>query len=661
LPVPLLWGCTQSSSSAVSSVSLHCFRRVRRQAVARDSDLNAAVSKLNRYSSQSVQILILLKFPIPCNKPRMSQVPREMENTESERSLPGELMRAFGAVAFLTIVSLILFGAYFETHDDSLMGLIAAGRLGASGPSPDLWYSHRLLGLLLSGCYDLAPSINWYVGLHITVQIAAHTAWLWLFQRIIPGPRGWWCFTIWFVLAGWLWLIPLQFTTSAFAAFSAGMALIVFDANRIPAAKFMGLFNPCFLTGVGFLYVSHLIRHQSFLLGCLTAVPVIGLLALSWPRNTTFIQAIRGVLVAGLLFASHAGEAYYYDSQPECKDYRQSFLPIAQLVNSDRLAFVRPNPRFAERQEQQVFLQKLGQVGWTPHDLEILRGGFVDDKTVFSMEKKAAGLRILYPPTAVDHARFWSFVFGAPLYWSRQLIVLSSIVIAGLVVWRLGLSRSFVLALVGSLIWFFVLSAYLKAYEKLPYRVLRIIALGPVFTVFMGIVGTRRNDPAQTHPIRFIDWMIVAFSIIVGVCLLQNPISLGRTVRENYSRLQDDLKNAPLSENQRYVLYDNGIMEIPPFADAECFKGWSWVFLDCLADHPLYRERIRSWGWRDASEGLRTDPDARLMSNEIYAKELQQFFNEHYPQSRLTKEWSGQEISIYRVVERSDGPKKQVP
>ena len=52
--MPLLSGCTQSSSSAISSVPLHCFRRVQRQAVARDLDLNAAVPKLNRCSISHV-------------------------------------------------------------------------------------------------------------------------------------------------------------------------------------------------------------------------------------------------------------------------------------------------------------------------------------------------------------------------------------------------------------------------------------------------------------------------------------------------------------------------------------------------------------------------------------------------------------------------------
>jgi hypothetical protein len=554
-------------------------------------------------------------------------------------------------VAFVSIIfSLALFGVYFETHDDSLMSLIAAGALGSSGPSPDLWYSHRLLGLLLSSCYRLFPNVNWYLGFQLSVQVASQAVWLWLFQRVTPGPRGWWCFAIWFVVVGWLWLIPLQFTTLACVAFTAGMALIVFDATQDQPTNYMGLFNPCFLTGVGFLLVSHLIRHASFQLGCLMAVPVVGLLAYSWPRQTTIVQTIRGVLVVGIILISNRGEAWYYNSQPEWKDYRQSWLPIALLANPDRLQFTPSNPRFAAREEQQAHLRKLRQIGWTPHDMVMLRGGFVDDRTVFSAERKAEAVRVLFPPTTVDRGRFWSFLLGAPFYWLQKPIVLTAILIASLVGWRFGLSRRFLVAIIASVLWFFVLSAYLKAYEKLPYRVLRIIALAPLLTIFTAIVGTKRTSLDKLFSIRTIDWAIAAVSLALTCWLLQDSMSIGQRRGNDFSRLQQDLKNAPISSENHYVMYKLEILGVPPLADTSMFKGWSWIFLDCLADHPQYREQIRKWGWRDASEGLRTDPDARLISDDIYAHELQKFFDEHYPHYRLKKEWNGEEISIYRVV-----------
>jgi hypothetical protein len=418
------------------------------------------------------------------------------------------------------------------------------------------------------------------------------------------------------------------------------------------AAKFLGLFRPCFLTGTGLLYIAHLIRHQSFQLGCLVAAPVVLFFAYHWPRRITLIQLLRALPILSLIIASNYGEFLYYNCQPEWQACRQHWFPISLLVNADRLDFSPANPRFFAREEQLAYLRKLSEIGWSAHDIRILRGTFADDKAIFPSERLAEAVRVLHPPTSTDRYRFWVFLSGAAFYWLQQPLVLIVASLSGIVALRLRLPRPLIWAVVTSLILFFLLSAYLKAFDKLPYRVLRLIALAPIFTVFAGITGMRRSSPSEQLPTHFIDWVIVLISAAAVYCLLQGPIMAGTKDHDDFLQIQNDIRNAPISAEYRYVIFDQAVLTIPPLEDASHLKGWRWAFPDLLPDHPLNREKMRSWGWHDASEGLRTDGNSRLLSNDLYAHELQLFFTEHYPDALLIKVWTGRKISIYRVVKQ---------
>jgi hypothetical protein len=190
------------------------------------------------------------------------------------------------ATGVLFALVLTLFTPQYNTRDDIGMMLLSSGRVIALEPTEYLMFTNIVLGLLLKTLYASLPEISWYAWYLIAALFCAHWALLWVVLKRHQSWLGLLLFALYFWMLGAFMLLNLQFTMVSFIVGVAAIALfagvpddsvaeMLHDGNAPRSGSWKRYLQPSALFGAVLLWVSCLIRVESFLLALFCTVPVV--------------------------------------------------------------------------------------------------------------------------------------------------------------------------------------------------------------------------------------------------------------------------------------------------------------------------------------------------------------------------------------------------
>lgn len=285
---------------------------------------------------------------------------------------------AFVHCAALMALVFAVFVPGYDTNDDAVMNMIAAGRGVTLVPDEHLVFTNVLIGRALKALYTAIPAAPWYGIYLFTVHWLANAAVL--FALIAPRYnrsrlRLFWCF---FLCAELYFINNVQFTTTAYCAGAAGVLLTLLPLHqRWPGGLRIDRRTVAiFACAALLLILCGLIRVDAFWLVAALALPVGAIFAV---RHRRPILACAACTAVGLLgFAGvWSAERYhhaYYEQDPEwAKFYRYNQLRVK--FNDEGWIHYAPDTEHVFR-----------AVDWSQADYAMMMSWFYDDPVVYSEE-----------------------------------------------------------------------------------------------------------------------------------------------------------------------------------------------------------------------------------------------------------------------------------
>ena len=304
---------------------------------------------------------------------------------ESRRaSLPVRLIPY--AVSILFLIACLIFGdVYYETNDDSVLNLIAAGAYGEP-VAPYMIFSNVCYGYLLNMLYSLIPGINWYflivivlnaLGAGIIADMLAGKT-----QSIAKALTV--SFAVNLLLTEDFYL-SLQFTKNAAFCFLVG-CLLLYKAWRNGSISLI----PC---GTWYVLMGVMIRKEA----CLPVMPFMMLCVAFSLRKTKRVKLLAAALIPSVVLVSMVlivHEAVY--AAPEWAEYRETFAARYALYDGGGRAY------YPEHGEDYA------RIGLSENDVELMKSYVIMDTDsitadvwqevgrIISMEQES-GYRISLP------------------------------------------------------------------------------------------------------------------------------------------------------------------------------------------------------------------------------------------------------------------------
>jgi hypothetical protein len=285
-----------------------------------------------------------------------------------QRLLSRPLFAAIAIMAVFAGVMLTVFQPRFETNDDVIMNVIAAGRAVTDVPDEHLVFSNVLIGTALKNLYRAMPNIPWYGLYLLATEIASLTAICYSLLLANRSAKQILLIVAFLIVFAVPCVAMIQFTTVAFVAAEAGLLLLIVGANRDQTAlKWIA---------IPFLALSSLIRWDACLLACVVFSPALAAAFIKLtPKQIKRSSAL--VLAACLAtgWALSGLNRWYYSQSDGWRDFYEFNRLGAQIIGYGRV-------ELNERTKP-----ALDSVGWSAVDLEMLRHwGFANSER-FSIDK----------------------------------------------------------------------------------------------------------------------------------------------------------------------------------------------------------------------------------------------------------------------------------
>ena len=384
----------------------------------------------------------------------------------------------------LTLLVVLLLPQGFITIDDVEQMLILSGHMSGGEPSPFVFFSNALGGVVLSTLFGWVPSVNWYTLALVGTHVLSNSAVTFAVLRTGVSPWHWiLVLSVWTLEAQFL--VNLQFTHAAIAASCAGLALIVMAA--VPESALSGdagssegprgRKNPkgvgqprtfsvgMAVAGTALAVVGSLIRLEGFVLSTLLLAPPIAYVTVVRREPRATLAMLVLLLSVG---AAAAGDRAVYENDPGWARFRAFWSPMSTVLDGPLIV------EFPDRAETSEMLgTALDQVGWTHDQWDLFwRYRFLEDPTVFTVEDVsllAVSLRTSRRPSEMVEALLLQkaqFAFAVPMLVialvpfvpgvmtsgrSRYLLLVGGVAIVGL-------------SLIGYLVW----TARLPRHVRLP-------------------------------------------------------------------------------------------------------------------------------------------------------------------------------------------------
>lgn len=562
---------------------------------------------------------------------------------------------------------------YGGNTDDVRSTMFVSGVGVAGGPSADLLYSNRLIGVVLSRLYSVQPSVPWY-GLYLTgCHVLAHFAICLGWCRVANDNRTRFAIVAFSLGMGSYFWVALQFTTTAAMMALAGVSLIaaaVYGEHAVDSETEKSSSHPDFwwaIAGWLFLLMSGLIRWQALLMTVVCAPVLLVPVILRWRS----IATARNAVLPALAVATMVGLQYWSqrsgESAAEWSEFRKLKQPLAKLINNRSAG-----SRILLEKDQQLSektQQALGSVGWSHNDARLFFRWLYFDKSVYSPELISRLNRQLRPP--FPSPRDWLVTIqGMGKLFVTDKLILLLLLLSGVVA-ASGSNRVRVGAIVawmGSVL----LTTAVYLLLKLPPHVLYSIVSGAFFgSVSISVCGGRSEplvtgDPPPTEtPTGNLSrskgrsipsTLLVIAASVLAVFLVKSHYDQsqrGLVIRERFLNAMSKLDRGP---DHIYVInLQFPFHRVSPFDTMSDWKDLRFHYTDGDTRSPRYEEFLRQNGINDLTDALYTDPRVRLICHKSRPPLVAEFLQQHHG---VEVEWTVERklpyITVFRIVEKAD-------
>ncbi len=306
------------------------------------------------------------------------------------------------AAMFVPVIYVLLctiFRPAYETNDDAVMNLFAAGKGLALSPEEHLVFTHPAIGLMLRFLYSYVPSLPWYGLYLLSTQVVAHTivAGVLLSYRRLRIASIW--FAVWIATVGLYCIVRLQFTSTSFLAGMSGILLLL-EVARAVCMKHQSIqtspsgtiadstlanndlqkrlpIKRMLIAGIGLLLWSTMIRWFMFEMLIVLPLPVI---AAWWYfqrpgwKNTGEAIAVYATIVLGGWSLKQAHYACY-NADPEWRGFYE-YNELRAMFNDSCQVYYSPETKEA-----------FDKAGWSANDFTMMMSWCYDDPQTYSSEK----------------------------------------------------------------------------------------------------------------------------------------------------------------------------------------------------------------------------------------------------------------------------------
>jgi len=274
----------------------------------------------------------------------------------------------FAVVTVTLLFALVIWAMppAYQTNDDAVMSMIAAGHGISLEPDEHLVFTNVLIGKLLKFLYTRYPDMLWYGWYLVATQWGATIGLMYCFLRPRHSRLRMLGFVTYFFTAGIYFLVNLQFTSTSILAGITGVMLLL-QMLQAPAVGSWERFTlpACAL----FLMVwGGLIRNESFILSMLLASPVL-LAAYRFGTATrragVVVCSVLALATSLIVLAGVYHQKCYHE--PGWQAFGQ-YNPLRIKFNDESWITYTP-------ESKHVF----DQVGWNENDFQMIQMWYYDD------------------------------------------------------------------------------------------------------------------------------------------------------------------------------------------------------------------------------------------------------------------------------------------
>ena len=553
------------------------------------------------------------------------------------------------AVALVTLLFATVIWAMppaYQTNDDAIMNMIAAGQIITLEPDEHLFCTNVIIGKLLKSLYVSYPDIHWYGWYLVTTQWVATIALLYCFLQPNFNRARVLCFMAYFLTAGVVFLVHLQFTTTGSLSGFAGVMLLL-QLLRTPSGQ-RGRKILLSAAAGSFLIWSGLIRSETFMLTLLLACPVF--LVVYWLGNTSrrtgmAVCCVLGLALCSLFLASkYNREAYREPGWESFYQYAHSYF-----VKFFDMGMIQHTP-----ETKYVF----DQVGWSENDAEMMLYSFYYDDPIYDaqnlksiltghpwMQERNYGELLSQTLTnVIDHRTIQMILCCLPFllfffdrsqrrYWPCAVaFVMAAAILPALVFMRKAPPERVFVPVI-AFPWLILLSSLAlqcgDASQKLSQKIQSLKT------------SWQFRNWSWSHPGWSKHLLLRTITLLLVIGMIWNERKQYRLGKDNvrnavhYEKMLADMRSKTI-DSERLVLafIRNFPMEYhPPLFKGSDYKGMH-IYCACWAQRsPVAENMKKHFNVTSLSQALADRNDTLLITNEKSRSILRRYLAEHYSKS----------------------------
>lgn len=215
------------------------------------------------------------------------------------------LLVSLGMVAFLVLVAWSVYGPHWETNDDGIMNLIAAGRVVTDAPDEHVFLQNVVIGLALQRAYLWAPGLPWYGAYLFTAAAVALVGSAYAILRSGAPVRQLPLACLFVLGVGLPALVGLHYTRiAALLSLGGALLLLVAAAEEMPW--------PGWLAGGLLVFAGSLVRFPAMLMPLLLLAPAVVARFVAAPAQRRWLLGLCFVLPVVGGYAMQQAHRWYY-------------------------------------------------------------------------------------------------------------------------------------------------------------------------------------------------------------------------------------------------------------------------------------------------------------------------------------------------------------
>ncbi|MEZ4489153.1 MAG: hypothetical protein R3F51_16335 [Cyanobacteriota/Melainabacteria group bacterium] len=554
------------------------------------------------------------------------------------------------ACGYLAVCYLLIGQPGYETNDDVLMAMTAAGVGFAESPDPHLIYSHFLIGLVLNKLFNSMPSIPWY-GIYLTAcQLLSLTVVFRFLARRFTSTAS--IFVI--ALTMLLFLRPvmmLQFTSAAALLAVAGSVVFLFGLEHTGLAT---LQRKCLSGSVGLFSLCAMIRNQSavLFLVLVLAMVLIGQLV-HFDRNKLKRAACFFIAIAASFSLINVSNFLFYENDPQWKGLYGHCGASWTLLNTDRLIA-------SDHKTKEV----LNQAGWTPTEVEIFQSWFFlhpkfSDQVLKKLDQS---LPRINPYLNLDPDLIKNSLNTLEL----DLSLLPILVAFAIAFFFTGSNKLKPKAIALSSLTLLLLCLVIILFYKFPARIYAnlFIFTATIYLLYLSPEKIRSNFKTASSS------TAAVLTIAVAMVLSANwyharaaSLDSDRIALKNYMQ---ELRKRP---DTLYVIWSGEFPyeAIGPFEDIhKYFSGIKLLGFNSLLDSPIFYKRMKEFGISNLLNQL-DDENLRFIVSDLSMCAIEDFTKKEYKKypiflpDQVSDIDDNLELLTYRVEFDQSGENSKLP